>query len=194
MSDLTYEPVGGEQAADQVGELEAVYREVYGEPPYEWGEEHARLFRERFAVQCRQEGFRLVTARDGGRLVAFGFGVTLRPTTPWWRDLVTPLPEEVTTERPGRTWALVELLVRVPWRRRHVAETIHDMLLAGRPEERATLTVLPAAAPAVAAYRKWGWRKVGEKRNPLPGAPVFAVMLRDLTSSGGQAGSPGSSR
>jgi hypothetical protein len=54
------------------------------------------------------------------------------------------------------------------------------MLLTGRQEERATLTVLPAAVPAVAAYQKWGWYKVAEKRNPLPGAPVFAVMVKDL--------------
>jgi len=83
---------------------------------------------------------------------------------------------------------VVELLVRAPWRRRHVAERIHGLLLAGRTEERATLTVLPAAAPALAAYRKWGWRKVAEKRNPLPGAPVFAVMLRDLAAPAGRGG------
>ncbi|GGM71936.1 N-acetyltransferase [Thermopolyspora flexuosa] len=184
MSEPEFETVDGERAADLVEELAAVYREVYGEPPYRWGAEHERLFRERFDVQRRQEGFRLVTARADGRLVGFGFGVTLRPATPWWRDLLTPLPAEVTTERPGRTFALVELLVRAPWRRRHVAERIHDTLLADRTEERATLTVLPAAAPALAAYRKWGWRKVAEKRNPLPGAPVFMVMVRDLAAPG----------
>jgi hypothetical protein len=57
---------------------------------------------------------------------------------------------------------------------------MHDLLLKDRPEERATLTVLPAAAPAQAAYQKWAWRKVAQKRNPLPGSPLFDVMLRDL--------------
>ena len=57
---------------------------------------------------------------------------------------------------------------------------MHDLLLKGRPEERATLTVLPAASAAQAAYRKWGWRKVAQKRNPLPGSPLFDVMLRNL--------------
>jgi len=86
-------------------------------------------------------------------------------------DLVEPLPDDVTEERPGRTFALVEMLVRKPWRR-HVAETMHGMLLKDRPEERATLTVLPEALPAQRAYAKWGWYRVGQKRNPLPGGAV----------------------
>ncbi|MEU7739581.1 GNAT family N-acetyltransferase [Nonomuraea sp. NPDC049158] len=177
---INYQSLSSEPAAQQLDELTELYSEVYAGPPYAWGPEHAQLFRERFEVQRQQEGYRLITAREHSHLVAFGFGVTLQPTTLWWRNLVAPLPEKITAEHPGRTWALVELLVRAPWRRQHVAETIHDMLLTSRPEERATLTVLPAATPAVAAYRKWGWYKVGEKRNPLPGAPVFAVMIRNL--------------
>jgi GNAT superfamily N-acetyltransferase len=177
---VEYRVLIGQEAAEHLNELTGLYTEVYSEPPYEWGPEHAALFRERFDVQRRQEGFALVTACENGYLVGFGFGVTLQPTTPWWRNLLTPLPADLTTERPGRTWALVELLVRAPCRRQHVARTIHDTLLTDRPEERATLTVLPAATPAVAAYRAWGWTQVGQKRNPLPGAPVFAVMLKEL--------------
>lgn len=177
---IDYQALNGQEAAQHLNELTDLYTEVYSEPPYAWGPEHAALFRERFDVQRRQEGFTLVTAGEHGHLVGFGFGVTLQPTTPWWRNLLTPLPDDLTAERPGRTWALVELLVRAPWRRRHVAQTIHDTLLAGRSEERATLTVLPAARPALAAYRTWGWTQVGQKRNPLPGAPIFAVMLKGL--------------
>ena len=129
---------------------------MYAEPPYEWGEEHADLFAERFEVQRRQEGFALVEARDGTDLAGVAFGVTLQPSTPWWHNLTTTLPPEVTTERPGRTFALVEMLVRAPWRRQHVAQGLHDLLLHDRPEERATLTVLPAAAPAQAAYAQVG--------------------------------------
>ncbi|MDQ3761689.1 MAG: GNAT family N-acetyltransferase [Actinomycetota bacterium] len=161
-------------------DLTALFREVYAEPPYEWGTEHAELFGKRFAGQCQDAGFSLVEARSGDELIAFGFGVTLAPTTPWWQDLLTPLPEEITHEHVGRTFALVELLVRKPWRRRYVAETIHRQLMQDRSEERATLTVLPAADAAQAAYAKWGWRKVAQKRNPLPGSPVFDVMVKEL--------------
>ncbi len=177
---ITLREIDGEQAAAGFGELRALFSEVYTEPPYEWGDEHADLFAERFEGQRRQEGFALTEARDGAELAGFAFGVTLQPTTPWWNNLTTTLPPEVTTERPGRTFALVEMLVRAPWRRQHVAQGLHDLLLHDRPEERATLTVLPAAAPAQAAYRKWGWRRVAQKRNPLPGSPLFDVLVKQL--------------
>jgi hypothetical protein len=172
--------VDGELAGRHVGELTDLYADVYAEPPYEWGREHAELFAERFHVQRRQGGFALVEARDRGRLVGVGFGVTLLPNTPWWQNLVTPVGQDVTAEHPNRTFALVELLVRLPWRRQHIAESMHGRLLGNRTEERATLTVMPAAEAARAAYRKWGWRTVARKRNPLPGSPIFDVMVKHL--------------
>ena len=181
---VDFQVLDGEAAARHLGELAELYAEVYVEPPYRWGHEHVVLFRERFAEQRRQGGFGLVEARAGSQLVGFAFGVTLRPTTPWWQHLLVlePLPAAMTTEYPGRTFALVELLVRAPWRRQHIAKELHDRLLADRPEERATLSVLPVAAPAQLAYRQWGWKRVGQKRNPLPGAPVFDVLIKLLRS------------
>ena len=181
---ISFQEIDGEEATSHLGELRTLYSEVYAEPPYEWGDDHAALFADRFEVQRRQEGFTLVEARDGHELTGFGFGVTLQPSTPWWHNLTTPLPSEITTERDGRTFALVELLVRAPWRRQHLAQAMHDLLLKDRPEERATLTVLPAAAPAQAAYRQWGWRKVAQKRNPLPGSPLFDVLVKQLGHPG----------
>lgn len=172
--------VDGARAAGHVDEMAALYTEVYAEPPYEWGAEHTDLFTERFDVQRRQDGFTLVEARAGGRLIGMSFGVTLLPDTPWWDNVITPVASSVTDERPNRTFALVELVVRAPWRRRHVARTMHDRVLGRRSEERATLTVAPAAQAAQAAYRAWGWRQVAQTRNPLPGAPVFDVLVKQL--------------
>jgi ribosomal protein S18 acetylase RimI-like enzyme len=101
----------------------------------------------------------------------------LRPSTSWWRDLTTPLPGEVTTEYPGRTFALVELLVRGSWRRQGIAGTLHHLILKNRPEERATLIVLPTATPAQKAFQKWGWRKLARTSGPRPGSPVFDVLV-----------------
>jgi hypothetical protein len=70
--------------------------------------------------------------------------MALRPSTSWWKDLTAPVPAEVTTEHPGRTFALTELLVRAAWRRQGIAGSLHDLILDGRPEERATLAVSPA--------------------------------------------------
>ena len=181
-TNIDFTLVDSDQAAKHIDELSDLYTEVYAEPPYEWGQEHAELFAERFEGQRKQDGFRLIEAREHGQLVGIGFGVTLLPNTPWWRNLTAPVSEDVTREYPNRTFAVVELLVRGPWRQRHIAEEINNRLLSERAEERATLTVLPAAEAAQAAYRKWGWQRVAQKRNPLPGSPVFDVMVKKLAS------------
>jgi ribosomal protein S18 acetylase RimI-like enzyme len=110
----------------------------------------------------------------------------LRPATSWWRELTTPLPDEVTAEHPGRTFALAELVVRASWRRQGVGQALHDLILAGRPEERATLTVWPAATPAQNAFRAWGWRKVARTRDGRPGSPVSDVLLTALPTHPGR--------
>src|SRR6516225_661859 len=174
--------LGGEQAAEHAGELLDLHAEVYAEAPYRRNEDGGQLAR-RFAVQRRQPGFVLAEARHGDYLTGYASGMPLRPSTDWWRDLTTPLPEQVTTEHPGRTFALVDLLVRASWRRQGIAAALHGLVLSGRPEERATLTVLPTATAAQHALRTWGWRKVARTRDPRPGSPVYDVLLIDLPVS-----------
>jgi GNAT superfamily N-acetyltransferase len=163
----------GSAAAARAAELRAVHGEVYGQA------DDAVLAR-RFRVQFRQPGFVLAEARNGGYLVGYASGMPLRPSTSWWKNLTTPLPAEVTTEHAGRTFALTELLVRAPWRRQGIAGSLHKLILAGRPEERATLTVSPRAAAAQNAFRKWGWRKVARTRGPGPEAPILDILVTDL--------------
>ena len=86
----------------------------------------------------------------------------------------------MTAEHPGRTFAVVNLLVRASWRRQGIGAALHGLVLATRPEERATLTVPPSAAPAQHAFRAWGWRKVARTRDPAPGSPVADVLLTPL--------------
>jgi GNAT superfamily N-acetyltransferase len=177
-SELTFELFNGTQATDRADELEALHAEVYAGPPYRRDDDAAEFTR-RFRVQRRQPGFALAEARHGGYLVGYAAGLPLRPSTSWWRDLTTPLPDEVTAEHPGRTFAVVDLLVRASWRRQGIGRALHDLLLSDRAEERATVTVLPAAAPAQNAFRKWGWRKVARTRDPRPGSPVSDVLVLD---------------
>jgi GNAT superfamily N-acetyltransferase len=176
---ITFLLLGGQQAAEHAGELRELHADVYAEPPYRRADD-AGQFARRFAVQRRQPGFILAEARHGGYLVGYASGMPLRPATSWWRDLTAPLPAEVTTEHPGRTFALADLLVRASWRRQGIARALHDLLLADRPEERAALTVLPSAAAAQHAFRVWGWRKVARTRDPSPGSPVCDVLLITL--------------
>jgi hypothetical protein len=170
----------GDEAARRIDEYRDIYAEIHAEEPYSWGPEYAELFQRRFDAHRQQDGFALVEARTAGTLIGLGYGVALSPTIPWWQNLLTPIPPEVTAETPGRTWALADLMVRGRWRRLHLAEAMHDHLLGDRHEERATATVLPVATAAQAAALKWGWQKVGQKRNPLPGAPIFDVLVKTL--------------
>jgi GNAT superfamily N-acetyltransferase len=179
---LTYRLLDGRQAAEHADELQALHIEVYAEPPYDRDDDAAR-FAERFRVQHRQPGFVLAEARHGGYLVGYAAGMPLRPSTSWWRQLTTPLPDQDTAEYAGRTFALTELLVRASWRRQGIGRTLHDLILQHRREERATLTVLPAATPAQHAFRNWGWRKVARTRDPEPAAPVSDVLLTELPAN-----------
>ena len=182
-TEITFALLGGQQATEHAGDLQALYAEVYADPPYQRREDAAE-FERRLRVQSRQPGFALAEARHGGYLVGYAAGTTLRPSTSWWRGLTTPLPDEVTAEHPGRTYALADLLVRASWRRQGIGQHLHDLILAGRPEERATLTVLPAAAPAQAAFQAWGWRKVARTRGEGPDAPVADVLVAALPARG----------
>jgi ribosomal protein S18 acetylase RimI-like enzyme len=176
---IALELLDGPRAAEHAEELRALHAEVYADPPYRCPDD-AALFADRFRVQRRQPGFVLAEARHGGYLVGYGSGMALRPATSWWRDLTTPLPDEVTAEHPGRTFALTDLLVRASWRQQGIGQALHDRILASRAEERATLTVLPAATPAQNAFRAWGWRKVARTRDAGPGSQVSDVLVAAL--------------
>ena len=177
-SGITFQVLDGAQAAAHADDLLALHAEVYAEPPYGRHDHDAARFTDRFRVQRRQPGFVLAEARHGGYLVGYAMGMPLRPSTSWWRDVTTPLPGDVTAEHPGRTFALADLVVRASWRRQGIGRALHDRVLAGRPEERATLTVPPAATAAQHAFEAWGWRKLARTRGAGPGSPVSDVLVR----------------
>lgn len=181
-TEITFHLLDGARAREHADELRALHAEVYADPPYRLDEDPG-AFAERFRVRSRQPGFVLVEARHGGYLVGYAAGMPLRLSTSWWRNLTTPLPQDVTAEAPGRTFALVDLLVRASWRRQGIGRDLHDRVLARRPEERATLTVLPAASAAQAAFRNWGWRKVGRTQDDDASA-VADVLVADLPIGG----------
>ena len=177
--DITFRVLDGAQSAAHAGELQALRAEACAGRGTRRDEESAQ-FADRFGVQRRQPGFVVAQARRGAYLVGYASGMPLRPATSWWRNLTAPLPEEVTAEHPGRTFALVDLLVRAAWRRQGIGSALHDLILSGRPEERATVTVRPAAAAAQGAFAAWGWRKVARTRDPAPGSPVSEVLVIEL--------------
>lgn len=172
---VTFDLLGGAEAEAHAGELQALHAEACADDP--------APFADRFRVQRRQPGFVLAEARHGGYLVGYAFGMPLRPSTDWWRYLTTPLPGEVTAEHPGRTFALVKLVIRASWRRQGIGRALHDLILRDRPEERAALTVPPVATSAQNAFRNWGWRKVARTRGEQPGSPVSDVLVTTLPAA-----------
>jgi ribosomal protein S18 acetylase RimI-like enzyme len=178
-ANLAFRLLDGAQAAGHEDELQVLHAEVYADPPYQCDED-AAAFGGRFRVQRRQPGFTLAEARHGEYLVGYAAGMPLRLATSWWRHLTTPLDDEITTEHPGRTFALTDLLVRAAWRQQGIGRELHDLILASRGEERATLTVLPAATPAQRAFQSWGWQKVARAREPGPDSTVSDVLITAL--------------
>jgi GNAT superfamily N-acetyltransferase len=190
--EITLRLLGGVEAAGSGEDVAALRAEVCGAPPHRDSASRDGASRDgadggfgrRFGRQRRQPGFVLAEARHGGYLVGYAFGVPLRPATSWWRDLTAPLPEELTAEHPGRTFALAELTVRAAWRRQGIGRALHDLILDGRAEDRATAAIPVAAAPAQGAYQRWGWRKAARKHAEPPAAALLDVLLLDLAAGG----------
>lgn len=185
VADGTLHLLDGREAAAREAALTALRAEVTG--PGDDG------FARRFGVWRRQPGFLLAEVRHGGYPVGYACGMPLRPSTDWWRDLTAPVAAAITAEHQGRTFALTQLVVRASWRRQGIGAELHDLLLDGRAEERATVKLPPGAAAAQAAFRTWGWARVARGRGPQPrpgsgpGAPaaVYDVLVRPLSSRAG---------
>ena len=141
--------------------------------PGDGDEAASARYARQFRVWRRQPGFALAEAMHGGFVVGYAAGLPLRSSTSWWKDVTTPLPDAVTAEHPGRTFAVMTLIVRAAWRRQGVGTQLHALLLAGRPEERATMAAPPRPGAPQAALRAWGWSRTARTRDPDSG-------LRDI--------------
>lgn len=179
--DLFLAAYEADSAAGKRDLVDALYAEIYAEAPYREGPKEMRAFAQGWPRRLAQPGFRLVLARpaDGDREpIAFGFGYQLAPDTHWWETLIDPMPAELTEEWPGRTFAIIELAVRPPDRRRGIGRALHDALLSDRSEERVTLLVRPDASAPQAAYAAWGYRPHGRTHGDLD--VVYVLMTRPL--------------
>ncbi|MFJ6849816.1 GNAT family N-acetyltransferase [Streptomyces sp. NPDC091271] len=173
--------MGGSAAVRAEEAFRTVYAEAFAEPPYDEGEDDVAAAFRRFPVQARDRTFRAVLARcEDGEPVGMAYGFTLGPGTGWWDELTEPVPEDMRREDGHRTFGLMELAVRGPWRGQGVARRLHGTLLDGVDAERVLLNVHPGSAAASAAYRAWGYRKVGEARPWGESADLHDVMLLAL--------------
>lgn len=182
MPGVSYELHEGQQAARAaLDDFLPAYEEIYAEPPYREGPRDVAEFIGHYQAHIQRDGIRLVLARDGAEISGFTYGFYLPAETGWWQSLDRQLPAAFVHETGRRTWAVIELAVRKPWRRQGIAAGLHGKLLDGLDAERVTLTVRPEpeAAPAQRAYAAWGYRKIGVA-HPWPEAPYYDAMVREL--------------
>lgn len=178
---LTVTIYGTDTSLGQCATVRDLYAEIYAESPYNEGSAEVEDFAAGWHRTIDQCNFRLVIARRGDEPIGFSFGVQLRVRTKWWKGALAPLPDDITTEYPGRTFAIIEIAVRYPYRQRGVGRQLHTHLIAGLSEERITLLVRPEAPVPRQAYLSWGYQTVG-RIQPFPGAPVYDAMIKNLCS------------
>ncbi|MBF9131380.1 GNAT family N-acetyltransferase [Plantactinospora sp. S1510] len=174
MADLVYDLLDTDQARPLAVEMERLYGEVYAEPPYEEGPEHAAQFRRWFRAERRKPGFSLARAVDGDLLVGVAYGHTM-PAGEWMEPRADDPPDHLLGV-PKLT--IPEWMVRQPYRGRGAGRRLLAMLLADRAEPYAILASNPAA-PARRLYERMGWEQHGIIRpKSIPPMDVLVLPLR----------------
>ncbi|WP_228981777.1 GNAT family N-acetyltransferase [Streptomyces sp. DH12] len=177
---VTVEYLDGAAAERAEDMFRLVYAEAFAEPPYNESEGDVSVGFRRFRSQARKAAFRAALARtEEGEPVGIAYGYPLSANTGWWDQLAEPVPDDMRREDGRRTFGLMEIAVRRAWRGQGIARRLHETVLDGAGVERVLLNVHPASTAAQAAYRAWGYRRIGEAR-PWKGADVHDVMLLDL--------------
>lgn len=158
-----------------------LYDTVFSQPPFRWTDDESEHHRQSLARLMKNPTFGLMTAETADELVGFAYGVALGPDTLWWSSMAEPLPNELTAEWNGRTFAVIDLAVREDYRKRGIGRALLDTLLDNRQEERATLTVQPVATDTKEFYAHLGWQRLGTTQAPTGAvSPFFDVYLLPL--------------
>ncbi|MFC5183612.1 GNAT family N-acetyltransferase [Actinomadura harenae] len=177
---VTFEHFNGEQARARRDDVADIHRDAYSKKIAE-GDRFAagQAFMKRFDAYTERDGFDLVIAYEEGRPAGQAWGWPLPADTGWWGGLLTPVEPGYLDEDGTRTFALSELMVRQESSGQGAGHKLHNELLNGRPEQRCTLLVRPTN-DAYEAYRRWGWKTIGQLRPNMPDAPTFDVLMLDL--------------
>lgn len=162
---------GAHGATALVADLCVVYADAYGVEPGV----KTSAFRGRAEKAITANGYDLVTATVGDKIVGFAFGYSLSENTQWWEGLEPDPGEDWRKEDGTRTFVLSEIEVRRAWQAAGVGRLLHDALVEGRGEERATLATSPDAE-VQSVYQHWGWRKIGR----VPGSDKDYYSAYDL--------------
>lgn len=125
-----------------------------------------------------QPGWEAVVGYSQGHPIGYSYGCPLPADTVWWDQAQPGLPPDVTAEDGGRTFAVLQLMVRADWRGTGLARRLHNSLVDVRRERRLTLLVDDGHAKVGALYEQWGYKAVAHTQ-PYSNGPVYKLMLRD---------------
>jgi len=152
--------------------LADLYERVYAEPPYNSAPKFSKTrFLSRTSEQAMTPGFTLVTAHRDGVLAGYTFGFPMAPGG-WWAAASRP-PNGILV---SRKFAVLELMVDRPYRRKGIGQALLDTLLENRSEPYATLAAV-LKADAYGWYLRNGWRKTAEFRLEPPFADALLLDL-----------------
>ncbi len=179
------------QVKEQICDL---YDAVFSSSPFAWNPSDSQEHSETMDQMMSLSTFEVTVAFDGCEVVGFAYGHRLPVTHGWWSGFPEPLPADFTREWEGRTFTLVDFAVSARFRGTGVGRKLHNLLLGRRPEERAVLSVQPAATETHHIYEHMGWTRVGRK-GPIEGVQppywdIFVLPLSALRDKGRPASQP----
>ncbi|WP_225882321.1 hypothetical protein [Streptomyces aureocirculatus] len=165
---------------DLLGDLADLYVESCETKPSEDCRSRSRQdFLNRLAGDIRRPGFAMVIAEADG-LVGCVFGFPVRSDGFWWSGFDGELPRSIEQRTESdRVFAITDILVRPHPQDPALARRLQERLLGDHQASLGVTLVGQADHPALAAFRAWGWRDIGESWRPT-GAMVFRVLVLPL--------------
>ncbi|MFJ8039494.1 GNAT family N-acetyltransferase [Kitasatospora sp. NPDC096147] len=179
MHDIEFRHHHGQDAEEVLGDLVAVYRVVYGVPPYA-GDPFFSVesFEERLRGAMGMPGFETVTATLAGRPVGLVHGVTLPADRAWWVSLGSSRPTAALDAADAEdVFWLRELMVLPSLGNQGIGRRLHDEIVRHRPERWTTLTCIHDNEPARSAYPRWGYQVIGGRIRHAPESPEYDAMV-----------------
>ena len=165
----------GQMRPALVDELVAVYAAAFALPPYSKRADEVLPFRTALPEHATRRGFRLLSARDEGRLVGFAYGYDLWGQR-WLYGELKPLLSG--TDWLQDAYQLVEFAVDPAYHRRGIGRLLHDALWEPVPHRHQILCTMAADTPAFRFYLKSGWQLLLDQHQ-FPGAKrLYRVMGR----------------
>jgi ribosomal protein S18 acetylase RimI-like enzyme len=151
-------------------EVDAVYRASFGD------EASPGFLEQQLPAHRARAGFSLLGARQGDRLLGFGYGYTGERGQFWTEHVVANSPAELVDTWVGGHFEVVTLAVLPEARSRGIATALMTELVRGRHEPRALLGTGQRPSAARRLYERLGWI---ELLHDLDGAySLYGLVLR----------------